>query len=190
MDLFDTNADDILTQIASRMHRTGADRKAVMVPVNVDEIPTYDAAGRAALHRPTIAGADYRPIEPVDVRGAMAGLRMAFDTPAMLAEHIKRHARIDMFASAVIVAAATAQLYRLDGLDLSQFSMAELVAMRRTTDDGACAAVEHEITVRADAIREAEAMCRVGVHSWCDERGMLPADTKCDYCDELYGEPK
>lgn len=31
--------------------------------------------------------------------------------------------------------------------------------------------------------------CRNGIHSWVNETGVLPADTKCDHCDEEYGNP-
>jgi len=31
--------------------------------------------------------------------------------------------------------------------------------------------------------------CADGMHSWVDQVGKLPADTKCDHCGELYGDP-
>ncbi len=31
--------------------------------------------------------------------------------------------------------------------------------------------------------------CRIGLHSWVNESGKLPSDTKCDHCDEEYGDP-
>ena len=33
-------------------------------------------------------------------------------------------------------------------------------------------------------------LCAVGLHSWVDATGVLPADTKCSRCDELYGDPQ
>jgi hypothetical protein len=31
--------------------------------------------------------------------------------------------------------------------------------------------------------------CAIGLHSWVNEVGKLPADTPCDRCGETYGEP-
>lgn len=31
--------------------------------------------------------------------------------------------------------------------------------------------------------------CKMGIHSWADEVGKLPADTRCTRCGELYGDP-
>ena len=31
--------------------------------------------------------------------------------------------------------------------------------------------------------------CVRGTHSWTDTLGLLPPDTKCDHCDETYGNP-
>jgi hypothetical protein len=31
--------------------------------------------------------------------------------------------------------------------------------------------------------------CKMGIHSWIHETGLLPPDTKCDHCSELYGNP-
>lgn len=37
--------------------------------------------------------------------------------------------------------------------------------------------------------KAARVECAKGIHSWADEQGKLPPDTKCAYCDELYGHP-
>lgn len=37
---------------------------------------------------------------------------------------------------------------------------------------------------------DANGYCSMGIHSWSDEIGILPADTACANCGELYGEPK
>jgi hypothetical protein len=31
-------------------------------------------------------------------------------------------------------------------------------------------------------------LCSEGIHSWCDEVGRLPADTRCEWCGVEYGE--
>lgn len=31
--------------------------------------------------------------------------------------------------------------------------------------------------------------CENGMHSWTDKVGRMPANTKCNHCDELYGNP-
>jgi hypothetical protein len=156
--------------------------------VNVDEIGK-ELHKRSELRAPMIAGAMHRPIEGPDMAGATRGLQLAHKQSQDLHTLISQHAGRDMFASAVIVAAATRLLHNRGVLDVNRFSMVELVAMRRTPIDEITCIIEREITKRAEVIREAEAMCKVGVHSWCSEQGKLPADTKCDFCDEVYGEP-
>jgi hypothetical protein len=32
--------------------------------------------------------------------------------------------------------------------------------------------------------------CAQGIHSWVNEQGILPPDTKCTHCGELYGTPE
>lgn len=172
-----------ITQSVDRLHRTPA-------KVNVDTIPTYDAHKRAELRAPIIAGAMHRPIELADMTGANRGLQIGLKTVVGLHLLIEQHAGKDMFASAVIVAAATAQLHKMERLNPDRFNMVELVAMRRTPIDEITCIIEAEITKRADHIREHAAMCAVGVHSWTSMQGKIAADTKCDYCDELYGEPR
>lgn len=31
--------------------------------------------------------------------------------------------------------------------------------------------------------------CRMGLHSWVDEVGLLPPDAECGHCGEPYGHP-
>jgi hypothetical protein len=164
--------------------------RAKLAEVERDELAKYaDLHKRSELRAPIIAGAMHRPIEGPDMAGATRGLQLAHKQSQDLHTLISQHAGRDMFASAVIVAAATRLLHNRGVLDVNRFNMVELVAMRRTPIDEVTCIIEREITKRADVIREAEAMCRVGVHSWCSEQGKLPADTKCDFCDEVYGEP-
>lgn len=37
--------------------------------------------------------------------------------------------------------------------------------------------------------QEPESLCEQGVHSWSNEVGLLHPDTKCDHCNETYGNP-
>jgi len=41
----------------------------------------------------------------------------------------------------------------------------------------------------AVTLEEENPNCAVGLHSWIDAIGKLPANTKCDHCDETYGHP-
>ncbi|MFZ3482186.1 hypothetical protein [Sphingomonas sp. 3-13AW] len=45
--------------------------------------------------------------------------------------------------------------------------------------------------ILADQVTETESdpECSVGLHSWVNEVGRLPADTSCTRCGELYGDP-
>lgn len=50
-------------------------------------------------------------------------------------------------------------------------------------DDEEAARVEEEDDEHA-------AQCEAGLHSWVGQEGLLPPDTACKYCGELYGDPK
>lgn len=186
MDLFNMTSSDIASSVSQTLNK----RIAQPARVNVDTIPTYDAHKRSELRAPMMAGAAHRPIERSDMLGANRGLQIGMKRAGDLLDLIVQHAGRDMFASAVIVAAATARLHELDLLRPDRHTMVELVAMRRTPIDEITCMIEAEVTKRAELIREAVAMCTVGVHSWVGAQGKLAADTKCTYCDELYGEPK
>lgn len=43
--------------------------------------------------------------------------------------------------------------------------------------------------VRPGTTAEDLAHCAEGYHSWIDEVGLLPPDTKCTHCGDTYGHP-
>ena len=78
------------------------------------------------------AGADFRAIDEDDIASATRGLMLADRTGDKLIWTIKTHAKVDLFASAVIVVAAARMLdQRTVPIDFGAFTVNELNAIRR-----------------------------------------------------------
>lgn len=75
--------------------------------------------------------ADCRPMTDDDIMGAIRGLQMTTKSPAWLRAKIADHARINMFASAVIVVAAARRLWLTGHMDLTKMTALELAAIWR-----------------------------------------------------------
>jgi len=79
--------------------------------------------------------ADCRAITDDDVMSATRGLQMTRLRTYQLEELVHVHAKIDLFASAVIVAAAASRLMLTGAFDDEQFSTEELWAMKRAPSE-------------------------------------------------------
>jgi hypothetical protein len=64
-------------------------------------------------------------------------------------------------------------------LDGEEFDLAEILNGINFTID----------TVK-DSQRQMADACADGMHSWVGLTGKLPANTPCDHCGELYGDPE
>lgn len=97
------------------------------------------------------AGVDFRPIVEDDIQSAIRGLDMTRRTPDALIELVREHAKVPMFASAVIVVGAHRRLCLTGSYDWSRWTDAELAVIELDPSQLTRSEVAAERTRRANA---------------------------------------
>lgn len=89
-----------------------------------------------------------RPVAEDDIKPCVRGLQMHATSSPGLVELIQAHARLDLFASAVIVVAAARVLFERGTLDWDDFSMPELLMIGLDPDERMQRAVQTQLADR------------------------------------------